>query len=193
MTPGSWAVKATKPPPDDAEYSVRKSPPPPMTRLRPLMKPPRPPEPKRVEVSMPSPGVSHPTSPLSAMMRSPGARVTSRTGIVVPTVRVCMAPKLAGERHAAVEIVGTGEVGQREEHRADAQVAQPRVALGVRRRLTRAVPSRIRRRRHASAQPLDPAGGVLPGRADHRDVEHGDDDVVGVAAGPLGRLPHLGD
>jgi hypothetical protein len=54
------------------------------------MKPPLPPEPNPVEVSSSNPGVSHDTSPPSAMICSPESSVISRTGIVVPTIFVFM-------------------------------------------------------------------------------------------------------
>ena len=79
--------------------------------LEATMKPPLPPEPKRVEVSMARPGVSR-RPPPSAMIRPPGASVTSRTGIVVPRVRVCMSPKLARQGRAPVEIVGPARSGR---------------------------------------------------------------------------------
>ncbi len=90
ITPGIGAARAMKPPLDGAVYSVRNSWPPPTARLIELRKPPLPPEPKRVDVSSAMPCEYQPTSPPSVVSVSPLASVISRTGMVVPTIRVSM-------------------------------------------------------------------------------------------------------
>ena len=86
--PGSLVAKASSPAAPKARYSVIKIEPPPATRLSTPNRPPPPPNWVCVVIWMEL--LIHESSPASEMMASLGSRANSRTGMVVPVMRLCM-------------------------------------------------------------------------------------------------------
>src|SRR5207302_7895158 len=88
ICPGSLAAKATIPGAPWAMYAVMNRLLPPAIRFSAPIAPP--PPPVWVVVAMAMLSVSQESSPDSAKMLSPGSRVSSRTGITVPTIFSCI-------------------------------------------------------------------------------------------------------
>src|SRR5579872_1443881 len=88
MWPGSFVAKASSPGAPMARYSVIKIDPPPATRLITPKSPP--PPPNCVWVVIWIEGPIQESSPASEMIDSLFSRMNSRTGIVVPVMRLCI-------------------------------------------------------------------------------------------------------
>src|ERR1017187_390790 len=95
MWPGSLVAKASSPAAPRARYSVMKMDPPPATRFSTPKSPPPPPNCVWVVIWIEL--LIHESSPASDMMESLGSRANSRTGMVVPVMRLCMADLLSYE------------------------------------------------------------------------------------------------
>src|SRR5215472_16525665 len=90
MWPGSLVAKASSPREPIARYSIMKIDPPPATRFN-TPNSPTPPENwvcVVIWIELPI----HDSSPASEMMDSFGSRMNSRTGMVVPVMRLCIVP-----------------------------------------------------------------------------------------------------
>src|ERR1700678_3329736 len=92
MWPGSLVAKASSPPAPRARYSVMKMEPPPATRLSTPNRPPPPANWVCVVIWMELP--IQESSPASEMIESLGSSRNSRTGMVVPVMRLCISVSL---------------------------------------------------------------------------------------------------
>src|SRR5579864_5130936 len=92
MCPGTFVAKDTSPRAPSARYSVMNRVPPPATRRNTPKIPPPPPNWVCVVIWIEL--VIQESSPASEIMDSFGSSATSRTGMVVPTMRLCMTNSL---------------------------------------------------------------------------------------------------
>ena len=111
----------------------------------------------------------HPADP-AADRRPPGARAVQR--------RAEVASGRSRPRSASTSSGSGRGPGRDDEHRADAALGQPGVAVALLGRPCPRGASRVRRRGGPAAQPLHPRPDVVAVAADDRQVEHGDRDLV---------------
>ena len=112
MWPGSLVAKASSPAAPMARYSVMKSEPPPATRLSTPKIPPPPANWVCVVIWIEL--LIQESSPASEMMASLGSSANSRTGMVVPVMRLCMVNLLSKkvgslERATGFQLAKTSE------------------------------------------------------------------------------------